>query len=215
MSLWLWPLQRLINDALHYDAQAQTRLLKLAGHSIVLATREPDLTLALFIDAGTGSEAVQVTLSTEIPVNPDARVSGKARDLFSVLRADDRAQAMMVHQIDIQGDTRTFFTLQEVMSTLDIDWEMALGDRLGDLPAHFVADGLRLFGGMAKAQGQSFDRTVRNFLREESDWLVPNSLWREHAQTVHQTRMAVDRLGARIARLRQQVDTNADRRGQS
>jgi ubiquinone biosynthesis protein UbiJ len=215
MSLWLWPLQRLINDALHYDAQAQRRLAKLAGHSIVLAMREPNLTLTLFIDQGTEPDTAQVTLSTEIPVQPDARVSGKARDLFSVLRADDRAQAMMVHQIDIQGDTRTFFTLQEVMSTLDIDWEMALGDRMGDLPAHALADGLRFFGGMARTQGRSLNRTVSNFLREESDWLVPNSLWHEHAQSVHQTRLGVDRLGARIARLRQQLDASDNNRGQS
>lgn len=213
MSLWLWPLQRLINDALRYDPRAQRRLARLAGHSIVLAMREPDITLVLFIDTGTEPDTAQITLATDAPANADARVSGKARDLFSVLRAEDRAQAMMVHQIDIQGDTRTFFTLQEVMSTLDIDWEMALGDRLGDLPAHALADGLRFFGGMAKAQGRSFDRTVRNFLREESQWLVPSSLWREHAQAVHQTRLGADRLGARIARLRQHLDTQENNRG--
>ncbi|HET8904322.1 MAG TPA: SCP2 sterol-binding domain-containing protein [Saccharospirillum sp.] len=215
MSLWLWPLQRLINDALRYDAQAQRRLARLAGHSIVLAMREPDITLVLFIDAGSEPDTAQITLATDPPVNADARVSGKARDLFSVLRAEDRAQAMMAHQIDIQGDTRTFFTLQEVMSTLDIDWEMALGDRLGDLPAHVLADGLRFFGGMAKAQGRSLDRTVRHFLREESQWLVPVSLWHEHTQAVHQARLATDRLGARIARLRQQIDADSDNRGHS
>lgn len=215
MSLWLWPLQRLINDALRYDTQAQRRLARLAGHSIVLAMREPDITLVLFIDAGSEPDTAQITLATDPPVNADARVSGKARDLFSVLRAEDRAQAMMAHQIDIQGDTRTFFTLQEVMSTLDIDWEMALGDRLGDMPAHVLADGLRFFGGMAKAQGRSLDRTVRHFLREESQWLVPVSLWHEHTQAVHQTRLATDRLGARIARLRQQMDADTDNRGHS
>jgi ubiquinone biosynthesis protein UbiJ len=211
----MWPLQRLINDALQYDLQAQRRLAQLAGQSIVLAMRQPSLTLVVYIETGSEPQRSQVSLATDPPDQPGARVSGNARDLFAVMRAADRTQAMMTHKIDIQGDTRTFFILQEVMSTLDIDWEMALGDRLGDLPAHYLADGLRFFGGMARAQGRSMERTVSNFLREESDWVVPASHWHEHTRAVHQTRLGVDRLGARLARLRQQLDANAHSKGRT
>ncbi|GGX47317.1 ubiquinone biosynthesis accessory factor UbiJ [Saccharospirillum salsuginis] len=208
MSLLALPLQTVINRALEYDPVARRRLTTLVGKTLMLETSEPSLTLALTIDGDEHQARVLVDFSR--PDEVHARVSGRASDLFAVLRAQDRTQAMMAHHIDIQGDTRTFFTLQDILSDLDIDWEMALGDRLGDLPAHLLADGLRFFGGMARAQTRSVDRTLRNYLREESGWLVPASLWRHHAEQVHATRLATDRLAARVARLKQRLERRPD-----
>jgi len=208
MSLLALPLQTVINRALEYDPVARGRLTTLVGKTLMLETREPSLTLALIIDGDEQQARVLVDFSR--PDEVHARVSGRASDLFVVLRAQDRTQAMMAHHIDIQGDTRTFFTLQDILSDLDIDWEMALGDRLGDLPAHVLADGLRFVGGMARAQSRSVDRTLRNFLREESGWLVPSSLWRQHAEQVHATRLATDRLAARVARLKQRLGRSGE-----
>lgn len=201
MNEWLLPLQTLVNGALQYDLGAQEKLQALAGKTFVLKVTEPDLALSLTIESD-GFVFIEPGEVTSF----DARVSGKAVDLFAVMRAEDRTAAMMAHEINIAGDTRTFFALQEVMSHLDIDWEMALGDRIGDLAAHAVADGLRFFGQFAKNQLKSFQRTSRNFLREESQWLVPDSLWRFHKQQVQSVRDDTDRLMARARRLNAQID---------
>lgn len=206
MSLRVWPLQRLVNQALQYDPLARQRLATLDGKRLVLAMREPSLTLSLIIEAPEGADSTQVLISLEDMEACDARVSGRASDLLAVLQASDRTAAMMAHQIDIQGDTRTFFSLQEVLAGLDIDWEMALADRLGDLPAHWLADGLRLVGQMARNHGESLQRTVRNYGREESGLFVPTSLWRQHSESVYQTRLAADRLQARVQRLQQRLE---------
>lgn len=211
MSLLNLPLQTLVNRALEYDPVARRKLAGLTGKSLVLDMTEPSLTLVLEIDAAKGREDARVIVGFTRPADYSARVSGRAADLVAVLQASDRTQAMMAHQIDIHGDTRTFFTIQEILSGLDIDWEMALGDQFGDLPAHLLADGLRFLGGMAKAHGRSLDRTARNFLREESGWLVPTSLWREHARKVHDVRLDTDRLGARIERLGRQLNATNER----
>lgn len=198
------PLQMGVNQALAYDPVARRKLAELGGKCLVLETTEPSLTLALEIEADPGGDDARVLVDFNRPAEFSARVSGRAADLIAVLQSKDRTQAMMAHRIEIQGDTRTFFKLQEILSGLDIDWEMALGDRLGDLPAHLLADGLRFLGGMARAQVRSLDRTARNFLREESGWLVPTSLWREHSRQVHEVRLDTERLGARVERLRRQ-----------
>lgn len=210
MSMLTMPLQGLVNRALEYDPVARRKLTGLAGKSLLLEMSEPSLTVALEIEAGSGEDDAGILVAFSRPDEFSARVSGRATDLLAVLQAKDRTRAMMAHQIDIQGDTRTFFTLQEILSGLDIDWEMALGDRLGDLPAHLVADGLRFFGGMMRSQVRSLDRTARNFLREESGWMVPASLWREHSQQVHETRLATDRLAARVDRLRRRLAPHDD-----
>ncbi|PTY37517.1 hypothetical protein BGP77_13525 [Saccharospirillum sp. MSK14-1] len=216
MSLLALPLQRLINDALHYDPNAGRRLADLAGQSLVLEMREPALKIALSIEADgaedtTETQTAHIDVAFTEPELVNARVSGRATDLLAVLRSTDRTQAMMAHQIDIQGDTRTFFTLQSILAELEIDWEMALGDRLGDLPAHWLAEGLRSFAGWARVQGESTERTLNNYLREESDALVPNSLWQAHSEQVHNTRLAADRLAARLERLSKRLDTETSR----
>ncbi|MFG1495840.1 SCP2 sterol-binding domain-containing protein [Saccharospirillum sp. HFRX-1] len=212
MSLLALPLQRLINEALRYDPSARHRLADLAGQSLVLEMREPALKVALAIEADSAeAQTAHIEVAFQEPESVNARVSGRATDLFAVLRSTDRTQAMMAHQIDIQGDTRTFFTLQSILAGLDIDWEMALGDRLGDLPAHWLAEGLRSFAGWARVQSESAGRTLHNYLREESDALVPNSLWQAHSEQVHNTRLAADRLAARLERLSKRLNTETSR----
>ncbi|MBU2864366.1 SCP2 sterol-binding domain-containing protein [Reinekea forsetii] len=196
MSEWLWPLQKLINDGLEYDLASKEKVKNLAGKTLVLETKEPNLSISVSIE----SDGF-VFLQPEKVVPFDALVAGKASDLFAVMRAEDRTAAMMAHQISIEGDTRTFFTLQEIMSHLDLDWEMAIGDKIGDTAAHFVADGLKLFGSMLKNQVTSFERTSRNYFREESQLFVQSDLWRPHKDAVQQLRMDADRMAAKIRKL--------------
>lgn len=196
MSEWLWPLQKLINDGLEYDLPSKQKVAKLAGKTLVLETKEPNLSISVTIE----SDGF-VFLQPEKVVPFDALVAGKTSDLFAVMRAEDRTAAMMAHQISIEGDTRTFFTIQEIMAHLDIDWEMALGDKIGDTAAHFVADGIKLFGSLLKNQITSFERTSRNYFREESQLFVQANLWQPHKDAVQQLRMDTDRLAAKIRKL--------------
>lgn len=200
MSEWLLPLQTLINDALRYDLAAEQKLSALAGKTMVLRVTEPELSISITIES---DGFVFLQTGTLEPF--DALVAGKGKDLFSVMRAQDRTAAMMTHEINIQGDTRTFFAIQDVLSHLDIDWEMAIGDKIGDLAAHVLADGLRFFAGIAKNHAESFSRTSRNFLREESHLFVPDTLWKVHTQAVQAVRQDVDRVAAKIRKLEQTV----------
>ncbi|MFQ3229090.1 SCP2 domain-containing protein [Reinekea sp.] len=196
MSEWLWPLQKLINDGLEYDLASKDKVARLAGKTLVLETSEPNLAISVTIE----SDGFVFLESGKIEPF-DALVAGKASDLFAVMKAEDRTAAMMAHQITIEGDTRTFFTIQEIMSHLDIDWEMAIGDKIGDTAAHVVADGIKLFGSILKNQLTSFERTSRNFFREESQLLVPSNLWQPHKDAIQTLRMDADRVAARIRKL--------------
>ncbi|TCS43761.1 ubiquinone biosynthesis accessory factor UbiJ [Reinekea marinisedimentorum] len=161
MNEVLLPVQMLVNRALKYDAPAQQKLASLGECVLVLAVNEPSLSVSLVIES---DGFVMVEPGAVAPYS--ARVSGKAKDLFAVLRAEDRTEAMIEHPINIEGDTRTFFGIQDVLAHLDVDWEMALGDKIGDLPAHVVADGARFMFGVAKNQIDSLERT-RKYMKDE------------------------------------------------
>jgi ubiquinone biosynthesis protein UbiJ len=161
MNEWLLPIQMLVNRALKYDAPAQQKLESLGESVLVLSVSEPSVSVSLII------ERDGFVLIEPRAVEPcSAKVSGKAKDLLAVLKADNRTEAMMAHPINIEGDTRTFFVIQDVLAHLDIDWELALGDKIGDLPAHVVADGARLMFNVTKNQIDSLERT-RKHLKEE------------------------------------------------
>lgn len=200
MSEWLWPVQKLVNDALTYDPIAQQKMVALAGKSLVLVVTEPKVAISVSIEAN-GFVFFQ---NGQIEAY-DARVAGTAADLLAVLGATDRTAAMMAHQINIEGDTRTFFAIQDILAHLDIDWEMAIGDKIGDLAAHVVADGLRFLGGMARQHFASASRTSRNYWREESGLLVPSDLWQRHQSQVQTARNDVERVAAKISRLAQRL----------
>lgn len=199
--------QLMLNRAFAYDPAGQQSLAGLAGKTIVLVVKEPSLLLALSVEQN-GS----VTLSLDEPSHSDARVEGTATDLLAVLRAKDRTAAMMAHEIKIQGDTRTFFTLQAVMSSLDIDWEMFLGDQIGDLPAHWIADGLRWFAKSLRHQLRSANRTATNFVREENDWLVKRPQWQNHLAQVQHAVQGLDRLNAKVQRVKRQLAARSEDR---
>jgi ubiquinone biosynthesis protein UbiJ len=202
MSEWLWPLQRLINESLEYDLASKSKITELAGKTIVLEVSEPSIVISVTIESD-GFVFLQTG-----KVEPfDAYVAGKSSDLFAVMKAEDRTAAMMAHHITIEGDTRTFFTIQEIMSQLDIDWEMAIGDKIGDTAAHVVADGIKLFGSILKNQVTSIERTSRNFFREESQLFVATSLWQPHKDAVQTLRMDADRLAAKIQKLSNSLPT--------
>ena len=196
MSLWLRPAQLLVNQTLEYDPSAQRKLADLSGRTLMVKVTEPSVTVVVTIESG------GFVLLSDVPVEQaDAQIGGTAKALMAVMGAKDRTAAMMENQITIQGDTRTFFALQSILAELDIDWEMALADRLGDVPAHFLADGLKFAVGMAKQQWFSFKQTQRNYWREEADVLVPSSLWAPHRKALREAQLQTDRLSARLAAL--------------
>ena len=78
--------------------------------------------------------------------------------------------------------------------------------RIAYSAAHVVADGVRFFGTVMQQQARSVDRTARNFLREESGWWVPTSLWSDHKRAVQTLRLDADRLQAKVKLVQQQIN---------
>lgn len=193
MSEWLLPLQKMINEALSYDAVAQAKLEQLGECSLVLALQEPNLSLSIVIER---DGFVMIEPTAVEPFN--AKVSGKAKDLIAVLKSNDRTEAMMSHPINIEGDTRTFFSIQDVLAHLDVDWEMALGDKLGDLPAHLIADGVRFAASVAKNQWSSLQRTKAHMAQEGIELSVPEQIQTQVLDTAKRAKDDIEQLAVKL-----------------
>ena len=193
MSEWLLPLQKIINEALSYDSQAQAKLTQLGECNLVLALQEPSLSVSILIER---DGFVMIEPTAVEPFN--AKVSGKAKDLLAVLKASDRTEAMINHPINIEGDTRTFFGIQDVLANLDVDWEMALGDKLGDLPAHLIADGARFMASVAKNQWASLQRTKAHMAQEGIDIPAPEQIQSFVVSTAQRAKGDIEQLADKV-----------------
>lgn len=102
---------------------------------------------------------------------------------------------------EIQGDMQLAENLKAVFTTLEIDVEGHLAQVIGDPLAVnlcYAAEQAVDWGQAARAQ---FKENMRDYLQDETEYLVPPVLVDEFIQDTRELRDDVDRLEARIHRL--------------
>lgn len=108
-----------------------------------------------------------------------------------------------VPTLRIEGNTELAAKLHRLITGLDLDWEEALAQRLGDIPAHFLAQRWRASLHGAEQLGQTLVANLREYLQEEAQQLPPRALLDDWLDEVDRTVMDTDRLTARVQRLEQ------------
>ena len=192
-------LENLVNKALQYDPNARQQLSALAGQVFNIQVLQTDLEFWLRI------EDDQIVFMTHWENEPDAAITGTLANLVSVIRHEDKTQGLMEYNVKVAGHSQSLTKLQHIADQLNIDWEAALADVVGDLPGHLLADGVRQVHGFAQSVLGNLSRSSRNFIREESDWFAHPAVTEEFANDLSQLRLQTDRLEARIRRLSQRL----------
>lgn len=194
----LTALEKALATALRYDPGTQAQLAKLEGQTLLLECSRPAQKVYLhFRDHG-----VALTGHHEGPLS--ATLTGSGADMVKLLLSDQHS--LYGSGISISGNAAVLAQLQGLMGQLDIDWEQALADAIGTLPAHALATSLRHTGAWAQARGQSAERLLREYLAEESAAVLGRSEFALFVDDIANTRLALDRLGARIAHLQARPD---------
>src|SRR5690606_458972 len=106
-------------------------------------------------------------------------------------------------EVELTGDTQVLVRLQSIFSDLQIDGEAALARWLGPVAAHGLGElarGGRNWFGSAR---QSLERAVGDYLTEEGRQLVGRAEADASAAMIHELRLQLDRLDARLHRLEQ------------
>ncbi|MDQ2696008.1 MAG: SCP2 sterol-binding domain-containing protein [Pseudomonadota bacterium] len=190
-------LEAAINRYLRLDPELPPRLAALEGK--VIAIGFSGLPLTLYVLPGAGG----VRLRDEYPGTPDLTIRGTPLALLRVAQGGKGARAALEAGVDIDGDAHLAREFQSLVESLDIDWEDQASRWMGDPLAHQLgnlARGVMDFGRRATA---IFYRDAGEFLREESRDLPAAEAVAEFLDAVDRLRSDVDRLEARIRRLRQ------------
>ncbi len=194
-SLALLPIEKLVNAVIARDPHVVKKLGGFDGKSIEVVSTTPSFTLSLrFEDEVLKLSAID---SQTLGIEVDARISGKAEELLSLLLQDPEKRALADSGIDIEGDATLIQDLQVTLASLDISWQDYLTPFLGDIISQELGEIETRMRDWSTAANDSLRRNVRDFLSEEAR-LAPSALEVDSfSNRLDRLRLSLDRVSAR------------------
>jgi ubiquinone biosynthesis protein UbiJ len=190
--VFITALENAANRYLSLDPESTQKLTELAGKIIRLHIDEADFSLYILI------EDHGLRLLERFDGGCDAVISAPPLALLRSLRGDNDA----ARQIHIQGDMHTARELQHLLARLDIDWEEQLSKIVGDIPAHQIGNLVRAGFDWGRRATHKFQLDVSEYIQYELTLLPPRHAIEHFLSEVDTLRSDLDRLEARIRRLR-------------
>lgn len=188
--------ERSVALAVSRDPLTAKRLSALSGKVICIRSRSPDFTVYLLPDStGIGLLGPQANLEADCSLDAPATL------LARLAVSSERKQVLEDPQCVLSGDTQVLVELQSIIADLRLDGEAELARWLGPVPAHAIGQVLRSAADWGSATRRSLDNAVRDYLTEETRQLVGQCEAQSAAQAVHELRLHLDRLEARVQRL--------------
>ena len=184
------------NRLLGYDEIALASCAELQGSCI--AVEITDLEFRLYCHPGSWG----IRLSQQPPAREvDATISGRLMALVNLAAQEDKLSTSIQEQVTFQGNVGLAQKLQKIIADLDIDWEQALSERVGDLLAFQIASGARSISEWLRRSTDSVLSTTSEYIREEARLSPTDIEFDEFQQRVADLKNDVARAEQRLERL--------------
>ncbi|TVP54900.1 MAG: hypothetical protein EA349_10275 [Halomonadaceae bacterium] len=189
----LMAVEQVLNRGLALDPAGNRALQQALTGPIQVTLTTPELTFWLLGDGE------QLHLQHQCAEPPALQVRGSLLGMLA-LSLGDRTP-LQQGRVVLEGDAALAGRLQALIEHLDPDWEGALAQRLGDVPAHLLARQLRRSLKWARSVNEGLEAMVAEYLHEESPALPGRNESEAMFEDIASLRLAADRLQARIDRL--------------
>ncbi|GAB1255870.1 ubiquinone biosynthesis accessory factor UbiJ [Aurantivibrio plasticivorans] len=187
-----------INTALRYDPGTRQGLAGLSGQVLAVEVSPPGAQVYLV----PGETKVSVLGQYEGDVS--TRVKGSPQALLALMRS--RQLNLAESGVEVFGNTGLLIQLAFILGALDIDWEEALNDIVGEVIGHTTADTIRRTLGWARERKQSFTRLLGEYVTEELRSTPAQPELHDFYSQVDELQLAADRLGAKLEQIRKKRD---------
>lgn len=187
--------ERSIAAALARDSVTARRLGALQGKCLLISAREPDWQVWLLPAEG------EIALRASSEQSADCELHAPSSLLARLLVSSDRKALLQEPDVELVGDSQLLVTLQNIMADLQLDGEAELARWLGPVAGHAIGSALRRSHRWGSESRASLRQTLAEYLTEESRQLVGQAEARARAEQLHDLRLQLDRLEARVALL--------------
>ena len=190
-------LEAALNRALALDPETRDGLRALHGRKVALRIDAPPLALQVRVNG----ERLEVG-PVDDDIEPDLSVRSTIAGLVSQLPFFRNDDAPPVGKLRIEGDADLARRLQKLAGRFDPDWQQPFAAVFGDVVGVQVANAIA--GGLKHARGAAgaFASNAAEYVTEESRDVVPREELNAFHDDVDTLRDDVDRIAARVARLR-------------
>jgi ubiquinone biosynthesis protein UbiJ len=198
------PVETLINAVIAQDVGSQRRLAALEGKSVQLQCSKP-VAFSLYmqvLNARLALRAIQ-----EEP--PSAGIKADAGALLRLLLGGGQSGALFSPDVQLSGDTHVVQALHGILGGLNIDWEAHLARLFGDVLTRQVSTAVTGAREWSAQTGESLRADLDEYVHEEARVLPSRAETRIFAERLDELKLALDRIQARAAHLRQNVAEQA------
>ncbi len=185
-----------LNRGLNLSPQSKPGLARLEDSVFALHCTAPNLNIYLHPSA----QGIRLTGIHHGPVTTSIR--GEAADFTELAMSRDPTATLINGGLELEGDSAPLIALQQVLATLDIDWEAPLVSALGDIAGHQLAQTLRRGFSWSKQASAGLTRQLEEFIHEEARVSPPRLEVEDFYRDLQDLGLRVDRLQSRAERLR-------------
>jgi len=193
-------LELAINSALKYDPATMQELSTLEGQVLLVDCTSPAIRIAIQISQQ------QITLHSGWEDEAAITLQGSLIALAKMAANASDTSSFAGTGVQLSGNLETLHKLHKILSQLDIEWEGALADIIGDIPAYMVGSALRKSADIAKQNKQRVTSALTEVAQEEIQIVPSRNGFEQFKKEVREMASDTDRLMARANLLRQQID---------
>lgn len=187
--------EKLINAALNYDPATRIAMAKLEPQVLAIHLTAPQLTIYV----APRNDGIHILGQCESAITTELK--GSIPALITLLKSD--RINLKDSGVQVMGSSHFLSELQQILKTLDIDWEEMLTQILGDVVGHQSAEFIRSKFGWVKDRASNIQRLTSEFLTEELKALPSKAELGFFNRQVDEIQLDVERIEARINQLLQ------------
>jgi ubiquinone biosynthesis protein UbiJ len=191
--------EALINAALTKDPASKQALTKLEGQVFLVESTLPPLTIAI------EPTATGIQLHDNWDGNVTVTINGTLIAMAAIAVNAKESISFSGTGVNVSGNLDTLHQLNKIMGDVDIDWEGALAEIIGDIPAHLVAKGIRNSAVIRKDIVTRASSGLVEVAQEEFNLTPSKNEFEAMIPDIRQLSADADRLAARVRRLYQKI----------
>lgn len=185
------------NRILSLDDDSKQKLEKLQGKIIALEIKTIKQSLYVI------PTAEGIEFHNEVDNEPDVTLKTTVSALIKISRDGMEDAELDTGELEIEGDAITGQRFAAMITELDIDWEELLAQQIGDIPARIIGQSAKSLSEWASDTRETIKLNTAEYLTEELRVAAPKHAVERFLQDVDTLRADVDRLNARIQRLKE------------
>ena len=191
--------ETLINAALTKDPASKQALTKLEGQVLLVESTLPPLTIAI------EPTATGIQLHDNWDGNVAVTINGTLIAMAAIAVNAKESISFSGTGVNVSGNLDTLHQLNRIMGDVDIDWEGALAEIIGDIPAHLIAKGIRNSAVIRKDIVTRASSGLVEVAQEEFNLTPSKNEFEAMIPDIRQLSADADRLAARVRRLYQKI----------